>query len=506
MIKNTLTDFGSLNVDNFLRLSVKPLQKGYQSCDSFFDVVYRQVFSLLGETIAQKTVRNLKQNRMVMTANHHGVDYFAQSVQGSLLFSMLLSSLNPKCRTIPIFSCGNVPLNNLTYPRGLMVYQANPSSIKDIPLKIPVYSDRLKRSIVSSVNAFNLDMIRSAQNKIKRLVSKNVLSDGLASTINTILEEDYGSESVLNADSYSRQSTLVNHRLWKRLFSEAATASDIVYIELEKIVADLLEIDFSDEKSLAWAVMFDPELRELVLNELDGERICWNNNKLSARLQLELLTGNKRKKISNCGTHFFWGIDSSFRRIPLCIESAGSNEYLLKGKDDQGENWKIPFKPEFIIKGLKEGRLLPSLFTSYLTVSLARAITCIGGYYQGVYLPLIQKGVVKALEQIGSYGSAVEHVSKANTHCYISGMQTVMVPCGDDALIAAGPLEIIHSGGLGQKDLNRLRRLSVSNAHLASCIDTTLDIAARENKPSDWKKILSKECYNLLANKVVVKC
>jgi hypothetical protein len=386
-----------------------------------------------------------------------------------------------------------------------LIYQVNPLLLKVMPIKVPIYSDRLKRSVVSSVGPFDHGMIQGAKHLIQKLSLENHISKKLETCLQTILTQDYGCDSVLNSSSYSRQAFLVNRRLWKRMFAEPNSAPELVYLELERIVSELLEIDLLDEKSLIWAIMFDPALRESVLKELDGQRVCWNNADLAARVGADVSSKSVRKESGNAGTHFFWGIDDVLRRVPLCLEPKGRGNLFLRGRDDRGKLWEIPYTPQAVLKGLKEEKLLPSLLTCYLSVSLARGITCVGGYYQGVYLPPIQKGIIKALQQVTSYRNVAECVAGVDTRCYISGMQTVMTPCDDDMLIPAGPVEILAAGGILAEDLERIQNLSVAEAHLASLFDTVPDIAAREEKPSDWITSLAKDCHDLLGDRIVVK-
>jgi len=59
----------------------------------------------------------VRKDRPELTANHHGVDFFAQSVQSSLLFALGNAGYDFPRKTVTVFSFGNISFNNLTYPK-----------------------------------------------------------------------------------------------------------------------------------------------------------------------------------------------------------------------------------------------------------------------------------------------------------------------------------------------------------------------------------------------------
>ena len=504
VLSSSLKKFGCCSLQAFLD-SFKPgYGKSYQDRQDLYKVLYKYISSLLGEKVAINTIQDLKKVPIVLTANHHGVDYFAQSVQSSLLFSSIIKRLNPSASTIPVFACGNIPLNNLTFPRGLMIYLINPAKLNQVPLKLPIFSDRMKRMVVSAVEPFDSLMIQRTIKRIDKYIKEKKISSTLVSPLKSILNTDYSDPDVLQLDSYSKQSVVMNYRLWKRLFRKPHKAPDIVYLELEEIVSKLLEFDLHNPDSLAWSILFNPHLREKVIGGLNNQKACWNNLKLAGRNKSDLLRSTPRNKIAGCGTHFFWGIDNFNKRIPLYLDRQSPQNPILVGKDDHGKIWTFPFNPSSIIKCLADKRLSPSLFTSYLCLSLARGLNCVGGYYQSEYLPMMQHCVVSALNQIPRYKTMARMVEEVNTSSYLSGMQIVMALIDQGALIPAGPIEIIAGGGLQSDLIAQLESLTVKDAHVASLFETLPDIAPQELNASEWKKNLSTECYRLLKEKIFI--
>jgi hypothetical protein len=476
----------------------------YQDCNDLFRYVKGYVSRIFGPQTAQRTIDDLRRHPMILTANHHGVDYFAQSVQGSLLFSFLKAASYAQCTTVPIFACGNIPLNNLTYPRGALIYKVDSSIIDNLPLKLPLFSDKRKRSIISAVEPFDETMVKRSLKRLNGWRKQKVVNPIIANTLESILTDIYGASDILTNHSYSDQAVIINHRLWKRLFSSSMPASDLIYLELERIVGHLLALDLRHPSSLVAILIMDDWFRKKLIQALDGTAGCWNQKMLALRNSVggtkERLTGVTQ----SCGSHFFWGVDDQGRRFPLClVENPGSPARLV-GVDDHGRKWVFDFEATAIIDKMATGRLVPSLFTSYLTVSFARGLTCIGGYYQSDYLPKMQQGVVDVLKQ-GGEPQIADQVASVSTNGYLSGMQAVTTEINNRFLTPAGPVEIIAGGGLSREEIDVIEEINVYDAHLASLCDTVIDIIPHLVREVRWKHELFSEIFQRLHHRTVCK-
>jgi hypothetical protein len=410
-----------------------------------------------------------------------------------------------RATTVPVLSCGNIPLNNLTFPMGMLLYHITEHHTEAVPRKLPILANRLKRSVVSAVQSFDQAMVIRALMRVDKMLGEAEIPPKLAACVKEILTSEYCADSVLNLPSYSDQSVVLNSKLWNRLFTEPEKIPALVYLEMEKIVSILLHSDLENTESLAWRVMFDRELRERILNELDGNKVCWSRQSLWRRLNAFRSNESIQETSSGCGTLFFWGVDDAARKVPLLIETVGTGEERLRGVDDRGNLWDLPFTPRSVIAELRNGKLLPSLFTCYQTVALARNVVCVGGYYQASYLPTMQQGILRAVHNIPAYRTMGEMVRQVPTDVYLSGMQTVMSEAMSGHLIPAGPLEIIAGGGLDSDDIEKILSLTVRDAHIASLLETILDVAPWEVSGQDWKLSLAQECYEQLGARLVIK-
>ena len=68
------------------------------------DCARAQLAPLLGDEIAAEAAQGLVDS--AFTATHHGVDYFAPSVQGSLLYRHLLEKRGISCQAVPLLGFG----------------------------------------------------------------------------------------------------------------------------------------------------------------------------------------------------------------------------------------------------------------------------------------------------------------------------------------------------------------------------------------------------------------
>ena len=166
---------------------------------------------------------------------------------------------------------------------------------------------------------------------------------------------------------------------------------------------------------------------------------------------------------------------------------------------------QIPFDSGGLCDALATQKVIPALFSSYLAISLARGVTCVGGYHQAEYLPVMQRAVATALLQAEGNGALAETVSMVPTAAYLSGMQMVMSPLGHVAISPAGALEMITGGGISADDFGHIKTLTVRDAHLASVVDTMLEIAPSEAGVGSWQELVGADLKRNLAGRIVMK-
>ena len=470
---------------------------GYQSSRDFIDEVSNYTGEVLGSELGAAVAEELREKPQVLTANHHGIDFFAQSTQSNLLFSLGKRSDGTARKTIPVLACGSVPLNNLTYPRGLLIYACGDASGEGEICKLPIFPDSYKRKLVGATEPFTAEMLGRARARANRLLQNEELILPLETALHMVFDDlDSIGQSF---PGYSRQATVVNNRLWQRLFRGGSRRSELVYIELESIVTRLLQKDLFDKSTICHQLLFDPELRVQLIENLDGQRGCWQAEKLLQRCSDSTVPPGVSRPESALGTMFFWGVDAKDRQVPLCVvEGRPGKTPELRGIGDSGCSWSIPFTPDALARGLGEYQLVPSIFTSYLLISIARGINCIGGYYQADYLPIMKNAVI---ETLSSDSGAARFNRVRDLDPYLSGMQAIGFRSGD-RLLPAGPLEIIACGGIDDEQFDQIGEVTVFQSHIASLFDIIMDVSPRGSELHRSRSEISKLVKDTVGNHI----
>ena len=502
---SAIINHGNSNIAEFLK-KIKPLNNNnFQQFDALNNIIYDYVSKLLGKDIASDAVETIANERIVLTANHQGVDFFAQSVQGSMLFSLIFKENLSRNKVVPIIACGNISLNNLTYPRGILIYDLKTKDFNKIPLKLPIFPDREKTKTVCAVNAIKKEYVINVLKKVFSLKKDGIISNACCEVLINLLEQEYLDDFILQQKNYSDQAVILNFRLWKRIFKSGFDNFKIVYLELEEIAAKLIERDLCNQNSLLYITLFDPIVRNRLINGLDRKKACWENNLLKERCLNEKSLTSEAK---NYGTHFFWGIDNNKKRIPFFLDECEKDNPSLTGFAENGRSLKIPFRPEILREKLLLKEIIPSLFLSYSALSFARGITCVGGYYQSEYLPIMKSMLIESLSSQTCYNDLASSILNVETNNYLSGMQTIMIMRDNNSIVPAGLIELIATGGINENDFHKVLKINVFDAHKASMLDTLTDLKIDYSRDECWKEIISKQNYidlkeNLIIRKIV---
>ncbi len=459
-----LTEFGDQPLGVLLdHLHAQPA-RGWQPHDDFVRVVCREAASVYGAATAEAARRELGCSVAVPTANHFGVDSFADSVQGTLLFGQKRPGA-PRHAVI-VLGFGTISMNNLTYPMGLLLYDAEDGALERMPHRLPVLPNRLKRKTVRTAAPFTRDMVVRALARLRNALRDGDLSPFAVRSATAVLAEEYDRETVLRLPTYAEQSARINTALWHRLFQDEAPP--LVNLQIENICTALLIEDLRDPAGLVDLVLFTPAVRARLLSALDGRRGCW-------------ALGDPPG-----GTVFFWALDELGHRVPLTMTTPEGATAELVDRDGTG----YELSPDAIADGLRAGVLLPSLFTCFLVLAFARGIPCVGGYFQAEYLPVMRRGLLQALAAAAEFSPVAEAIARVPADLCLAGLQGVTRIHGGVA-IPAGPVEIAGANGLSADDLNRLRELPVRDACLLAFTETLPHVVPVDRLPSGWQRRLA---------------
>ncbi|MCP4116318.1 MAG: hypothetical protein GY737_13100 [Desulfobacteraceae bacterium] len=508
-IDHTLSNFGKEKVSDYLAsVLAGPFPSPLQEREDLVKAVHQQTARLMGRDTADRVAEYMKTSPVISTVNHMGVDFTAHTLQGNLLFAAgaMARRQNP-CTTLPVLSCGNIPLNNSTFPKGALVYKIPEKMAETLPVKVPLFPKRFNTRMVHGTPAFTREMVDTAQKRFNTLVREEKIASDLGSSGDKLCSQVYAAPSILAQDSYPDQACLLNRGIFRGLFKAECTPPELVFINMEEVVMALLKKDLGRPRTLAHDLFFTPKLLDRMITALSGFRGCWDKALLAGRLAADYnrIDPWEKSRLKGCGTLLFWGMNEKNRRVPLHLARHRNGAPALKGKDECGELFQVDFNAPALITAMEQGRLLPSNFTCFLVLAFARGLVCVGGYFQSEYLPKIRNQLVRMLLDTGDERLAESARKVAAVPCdrFFSAMAGVMCGNRTGQLFPAGALEML-AAPLSPGDMAKIRDLTVEEAFYASLLDTVMDVIPRDLVNGSWKGPLSFEVGKRLGNRVVV--
>jgi hypothetical protein len=468
-LDNLIRTRGATRVGTWSKDFCTPWPTPLATNDALFHSVYNHTARILGTVAASRLTAHLEAMPNVLTTNHLGLDCYSQTLQGTLLFALArLHHCGNAHAFFPVLACGNISLNNLTYPQGILLARkiltrSGHNETRWAAAKIPIFPRRMQHALAGELDAYTPAMLHKARN-IALAESSPLLHSEKQAVLN-LLDSVY--PATLHYTNFSDQCTLLNARAWEKMLSPelAPILSHPVYLRMETICTDLLINDLADSNSLINNLFFDTARCDTLTNILDGRVGCWSRKGLHAIRSAQLLVHNH-----NAGTLFFWTVDHKGCKMPMDLIRGKTGTRLVpvgSTPRTQGEDWT----PSKITEALQEGRILPSLFTCYTILALARGLVCHGGIYQTEYLPAMQAGISTTLRSCGNIERA-DRIDQARTSGFCSGHNLAMARYPDSTCVPAGRIEFMAAGGITPDHLEKMADLTLKEASLAALAET----------------------------------
>lgn len=385
-----------------------------------------------------------------LTANHHGVDCFAQSVQGNVLFREVLRRRGVAQRTLPVLACGSVPLDNSSYGKGLLLFDTLDGKY---PLRVPVLPNRFNDSIVGLFPAISREQVERALERVSGEPYALRLSGEMRDAVRRVLRDFYGDAETLALPSYADQACRINLRM-----TQEALGAGYAYVDLEKTAARLLGKDAREADSLFGLLLRDKALRQEALSALDGAAGCWSRKALAG--------GN----LAAGGTCFFWAVGERWTRSPLLDEGDALRNVRTRER--------LPYAA--VPEALAQGRIYPGLFLSFLPLLFARDIRCFGGCFQPEYLRVMRDGLAAALGLAG-YAALSKAVAGRDPSGYLSGPMFLEGRSG----APVGIVELLCRKPTKEEEKNWMN-LNFEQAHRVALANLYPDIVPAAERAPDY--------------------
>lgn len=426
-----------------------------QKRDDLIALAEEKTGALLGAGTARVLRAALEESFTALTANHHAINTHPDFTQGTLIYALrlLTGESDNSARALPVFAAGGIPMSDFTYPPGILLGRPKKQD-STTGAHLRLFRPLARKTLVNwqpSFNAFDVADARArGQGGGWLSFEKDVLT--------FILDSILSAPEVLGQKLYSHQCTVINSRLWPCFFKREVSVPRLVMLDKLELERDLLIADMANESSLAYAILFDQELRALITRNLNGDRGCWtcenpDGTSLPAR-----------------GSVFFWGIDREGRMLPLYLDRQGKRLVCA-----QYPSFQLELAPGPVARALRENTILPGLYLGFTAMALARGLLCCGGVFQTGYLRRMRGGTADCLAATG-YGGMAACLRKLPDAPLTSGFLPLGFRGGNSLPYAAGGIELIAAGGLSAEDLQRMRAMTVARV-LESSLDYIYELA-----------------------------
>lgn len=310
------------------------------------EIIYRHTKDRLGETIAENFINDFQKFQIIGTADHHGIVTSPFFLNNIIIEALLRKRAGIK--TLPILSCGNVPIDNTSYPRGVLFTNTNTGDYE----KIPLTSLRDKHLPVYLRDGFTKTELKKFENKFKKIFNNHNFSDEFFRFLyDNTLEKDF-----------KIQVTKINNFLIKKLFP----GIDLIYIDQESIVINLL---------IEYHIPNKTYVNHLFTDEKILQSFIKNFNHIQGAFDIQ----------KNKGSILFWYIKDK-KKLRIVDYKNG---FIL----ETGEVLKVNI--ETLSGMLKNGLLVPTMALCFIVLSFYHGIECAGGFSQICYLPEMEKAFTR---------------------------------------------------------------------------------------------------------------
>lgn len=384
--------------------------------EEFIALFQDQVRLQLGEDIAQSVAQQLRKYYFVSTADHHGPICHPYFLNSNLAITLpITQQADPILQNVIVLACANVSLDNDSFPRGLLFHGVDAALCR-----VPFFSSHERPPLVNLLRAYGEPELAKANKAIASLGREHKISTEQADRLTGLISEIYHQPDVLAGENYSRQITKTNFQLWKKFFqSSTITPPNLVYLEMEDLVAKLLIQHHLLKDTIINHHLFDDVYHELTLKYFDGIMGAFST-------------------VDRIGTYLFWALPAGGRyRIQLWKKG----NYLVS-EDGQ---YSIELTPAALQQALESKELIPGLMLIFVVLSFYYGLKCLGGFNQINYLTAMKNAYIKVQIEFGNYRS-IEVCARAQTKEINDGMTLAFLQTMDKALIPATGIDLLLYG------------------------------------------------------------
>ena len=452
-----LADFIHLQADKVRKnRDIKPLLDP----EDFYRRTEEFALERLGSDKAREVGAAVRLGAM-MTADHHGGIYCAQTFQADLIYAEILKELGNETALVPVMSGGQVELDSSTYARGICLHLTGRQMER-----FPFFSSRPAARTAYAAPAVGEEMVK----RFYGMVKESGLSENDKAGLSELVKEVYECDEVKGSSAFEDQVTRAGAVLSKKLFGEDGPV--LAYLEAERLNAPILAKEISEKRTPLSRLFSDERAFGLMKNikQSDGAPVT------------DIL---------------FKALDKKGRKINLSL----NEDRMLRGRDWEGNDIAFPADPEKLTELILNQSLIPGFFLIACSCFFERGITWFGGVFQTEYLPEWQQMFADLLSGL-EMKSEAETVRKYDCSGYVCGPMFALYGTDDFANVA-GPVEfMIRKTGTGRLR-EMMENISLRDAHLIGISEMFTDLTRPDERPEGWYEKIGRELKELFPENIL---
>ena len=419
--------------------------------DDLVDICGAYINEHIGKEAA-KDVTEVMAYGILFTADHLGGLYSAQSFQGDLCYTRLLKKLDAGVPCVPLVSFGLVPLNSTTFGRGLITYGRTKEAEH-----FPIFPYAPSSATASLTESYTKDMLRRTKDK----AINEAASFLVRKRVRELADNLYLRDDVLAKKRYADQVLLLGQGIYERL-SSMTQAGGFYHMEAEALFAELFIREFSQKDGLLRQLLCDASFIE----------------KLNAATDFE---GREFSSL------LFRGCADK-RAFFLNLYPDG----YLRGTDVGGAPFELRFDEETVFDAIRNMRILPHTYLSWLMAGFFRGFTWYGGILQSQYLQDWQKKTCEMLSLAG-YTDIANQRAAYDCSGYLSGPVYLLFDTRDGA-VNAGPLECMAKTPQEEALERIFTETDIAAAHEMGMFEFYNDLVPLNDKKEGWYETIARYC------------
>ncbi|WP_075185294.1 hypothetical protein [Teredinibacter haidensis] len=338
---------------------------------SFFNLISSACRSRFNDDT--KLRGQLTDSPVVLSAHHTAPLFHPLAIQ-----SLLVASAGRKApAVVPVLSTDWVPMDNLFYPRGLLL--PGKSGLQQINL----FPKSCKKKMVSHMEPFTTSDVSKALSAIQKKYRSGDIDSKKKKSYELLLGEFYSNSDVLALQSYAEQCALLNHKMCQQAIPDV----EFLFFNVSELAIDLLITELENNDSLMYRLLFDKNCRDNVVEKFDGVSGCWNRK-------------------AGQGSILFWQCSGS-KMVPFLS---------YDGCHLNSEQGRLVLKPESVMAGLREGSIIPGMCLVFSLLMFSMGLVCVGGMRQITYTKAIREILVDVVD------SNTEVIARHPVESFVAGL------------------------------------------------------------------------------------